>query len=346
MSAGLDLAQACRSTTRGGPASCCGCFARWPSSPATSPKCRLAIGLTCCSACRWSPAVLVTVLDVARAAGCCSGAGSAGSSRHHGSWSRPLASASRSSWPGCIHRWRACWPASCRGHDRHRSAMLYLASASSARRSEHNLYLHSSLLQKTRRHEHTVAAKRGAIRFATIDSTMALGLALTHQCRHPDLAAARITGPARNRERTGRRPTGCSRRCSASRPRAAFAWHAVLRAQLVRHRHARRPIVMEGFLDIRISPAARALLDPRLRHRAGGRRPAWYGSEGANSLLVFSQVILSLHCPSPSCRCCSSRRAQAPRRLRLRSWHGGAAGVGAAVVVVLTVWLLQRFVFG
>ena len=41
----------------------------------------------------------------------------------------------------------------------------------------HNLYLHSSIVQ-TRKIENTIEGKRSAIRFATIDSTVALMLAL------------------------------------------------------------------------------------------------------------------------------------------------------------------------
>ena len=57
-------------------------------------------------------------------------------------------------------------------------AMLYLAvGIVGATVMPHNLYLHSSLVQ-TRRHGRSEASRREAIRFATIDSTLALGLAL------------------------------------------------------------------------------------------------------------------------------------------------------------------------
>src|SRR5208283_1529356 len=57
-------------------------------------------------------------------------------------------------------------------------AMLYIAiSILGATVMPHNLYLHSSVVQ-TRRYEETAAGKREAIRFAVLDSTVALTFAL------------------------------------------------------------------------------------------------------------------------------------------------------------------------
>jgi len=49
----------------------------------------------------------------------------------------------------------------------------------------HNLYLHSSIVQ-TRKYEHTPEGRREAIKFATLDSSIALMLALDH----PDCVGA------------------------------------------------------------------------------------------------------------------------------------------------------------
>ena len=74
---------------------------------------------------------------------------------------------------------------------------------------------------------------------------------------------------------------------------------------------------------------------------------AWYGSAGANSLLVFSQVVLSMQLPF----------AIVPLLLfTTRKKHLGEFAFGrgmavllwaaAGIVVVLNVWMLQRLVFG
>ncbi|NWP00970.1 divalent metal cation transporter, partial [Escherichia coli] len=57
-------------------------------------------------------------------------------------------------------------------------AMLYIAiGILGATVMPHNLYLHSSIVQ-TRAFERTESGKREAVKLATIDSTVALGLAL------------------------------------------------------------------------------------------------------------------------------------------------------------------------
>src|SRR5450756_1611844 len=56
--------------------------------------------------------------------------------------------------------------------------MLYIAiGILGATVMPHNLYLHSSIVQ-TRKYEQTIVGKREAIKFATIDSTVALMFAL------------------------------------------------------------------------------------------------------------------------------------------------------------------------
>ena len=94
--------------------------------------------------------------------------------------------------------------------------MLYIAiGILGATVMPHNLYLHSSIVQ-TRRYELNAAGKREAIKFATIDSTVALMFALfinaailIRRRPRPFTPGAATTWP---RSRT---PTNCSRRCSA-----------------------------------------------------------------------------------------------------------------------------------
>src|SRR6202163_4710456 len=68
--------------------------------------------------------------------------------------------------------------------------MLYLAiGILGATVMPHNLYLHSSLVQ-TRAFKENAQGKREAIRFATLDSTLALGFSLFINAAIPVLAAA------------------------------------------------------------------------------------------------------------------------------------------------------------
>ena len=102
-------------------------------------------------------------------------------------------------------------------------------------------------------------------------------------------------------------------------------------------------IVMEGFLQIKLSPALRAFLTRIIAIVPAVVATAWYGSAGASALLVFSQVVLSLQLPF----------AIVPLLLfTTRRKHLGAFAFGrkmsfalwasAAVVVSLNVWMLQR----
>ena len=88
-------------------------------------------------------------------------------------------------------------------------AMLYIAiSILGATVMPHNLYLHSSVVQ-TRRYEETSAGKREAMRFAVLDSTVALTFALFINAAILIVAAATSTRrdtPTSPRSRT---PTSC-----------------------------------------------------------------------------------------------------------------------------------------
>ncbi|MGZ8259222.1 MAG: Nramp family divalent metal transporter [Caldimonas sp.] len=178
-------------------------------------------------------------------------------------------------------------------------AMLYLAvGIVGATVMPHNLYLHSSIVQ-TRGHERSDAGKREAIRFATIDSTLALGLALLINAAIMVVAAGvfhrpgvEAVGELADAHRllspllgVGIASTlfGVALVCSG----LSSSVTGTLAGQ----------IVMEGFLDLRLSPAKRALLTRSIAIVPAVAVTAWSGSSGANSLLVLSQVVLSLQLP-------------------------------------------------
>jgi manganese transport protein len=227
-------------------------------------------------------------------------------------------------------------------------AMLYLAvGIVGATVMPHNLYLHSSLVQ-TRRHEPSRAGKREAIRFATVDSTLALGLALLVNAAIMVLAAGAFHRPG---------AAAVSDLADAYRllspllgvgVASALFGVALVCAGLSSSLTGTLAgqIVMEGFLDIRISPAARALLTRAVAIVPAVVAVAWFGNSGANALLVFSQVVLSLQLPFAivplllfTTRSKVLGRYAFARPASLLLW------AAAAAVVLLNLWLLVHFVF-
>ena len=228
-------------------------------------------------------------------------------------------------------------------------AMLYLAvGIVGATVMPHNLYLHSAIVQ-TRRHERTHAARREAIRFATVDSSLALGLALLVNAAILILAAGAFHRP-------GSEPVGeladayrlLSPLLGVGLASALFGVALVcsgLSASVTGTLAGQ--IVMEGFLDIRISPAARAIVTRAIAIVPAVVVTAWYGSSGANSLLVFSQVVLSLQLPFAIV----PLLVFTTRRAYLGTFSFGRSmstllWAAAAVVVALNVWLLARLISG
>jgi manganese transport protein len=177
-------------------------------------------------------------------------------------------------------------------------AMLYLAiGIIGATVMPHNLYLHSSIVKH--RHGGTRAGMRQAIRFASIDSTLALGIAFL-------VSAAILVLAGGAFHRPGSAPV--EELADAYRLLSPLlgvgAASALFGAALVCSGLSASvtgtlagQIVMEGFLDLRVSPAARALLTRAIAIVPAALVVAWTGSRGANTLLVFSQVVLSLQLP-------------------------------------------------
>lgn len=226
--------------------------------------------------------------------------------------------------------------------------MLYLAvGIVGATVMPHNLYLHSSIVQ-TRKHVDTPAGKREAIRFATLDSNIALALALFVNAGILIVAAGVFHRP-------GQAPvTELSDAYRLLSPllgvgiASAVFGVALLASGLsssVTGTLAGQ-IVMEGFLKIQLSPARRALMTRSIAIVPAVIATAWYGSTGANALLVFSQVVLSLQLPFaivPLLWFTTSRKHLGAFAFgRGTSWLLWSA---AAVVVGLNAWLLQRLVF-
>jgi manganese transport protein len=102
-------------------------------------------------------------------------------------------------------------------------------------------------------------------------------------------------------------------------------------------------VVMEGFLDIKMSAASRALLTRCFAIVPAVIVTICYGGKGASALLVFSQVILSLQLPFAVVPLLwfTTRK----RHLGSFAFRPSTAAVmwGTAIVIVsLNIWMLQQ----
>ena len=177
--------------------------------------------------------------------------------------------------------------------------MLYLAiSIIGATVMPHNLYLHSALVH-TRRYEESIAGKREAIRFATIDSNIALGFALIingailvlaaatfHKSGHADIAelqdAYGLISPL----------LGAPLAATMFALALLFAGqNSTLTGTLAGQ------IVMEGFLHLRLRPWLRRLITRGLAVIPAAFVVAYMGEQATGDMLIGSQVVLSLQLP-------------------------------------------------
>ena len=174
-------------------------------------------------------------------------------------------------------------------------AMLYVAvGILGATVMPHNLYLHSSIVQ-TRKYEETSEGKKEAVKFAFIDSTIALSFALFinaailivaaatfHTSGHSDVAeiqdAYKLLTPL----------LGAGASTMFALALLASGQNSTLTGTLAGQ------IVMEGFLNIRIRPWLRRLITRGIAIIPAAIVAVLYGESGTAKLLVLSQVILSM----------------------------------------------------
>jgi manganese transport protein len=174
--------------------------------------------------------------------------------------------------------------------------MLYVAiGILGATVMPHNLYLHSSIVQ-TRKYEQNSAGKTEAIKFATLDSTIALTLALFINAGILIVSAATFHTRGQNNIAEIQdaykllSPTLGVSIASAVFGIALLAsgQNSTLTGTLAGQ------IVMEGFLEIRIRPWLRRLITRLLAIIPAVIVTLLYGESGTADLLVLSQVVLSL----------------------------------------------------
>jgi manganese transport protein len=174
--------------------------------------------------------------------------------------------------------------------------MLYIAiGILGATVMPHNLYLHSSIVQ-TRKYLDTVASKREAIRFATIDSSVALMSALFINGAILVMAAAAFHGTGH--EAVADIGDAYQLLSPLLGTKAASILFAV--ALLCSGQNATLTgtlagqIVMEGFINLRLRPWLRRLITRLIAIVPAVIVVSLYGERGSGQLLILSQVILSL----------------------------------------------------
>jgi manganese transport protein len=174
--------------------------------------------------------------------------------------------------------------------------MLYLAiGIIGATVMPHNLYLHSAIVQ-TRRYAETREGKKEAIKFATIDSTAALTIALFVNASILILAAAVFftngIGEVAAIEEAYKLLSPLVGVSIASTLFAiallAAGQNATITGTLAGQ------IIMEGFINLRIKPWVRRIITRLLAIVPAIVVIGIYGDGAATDLLILSQVVLSL----------------------------------------------------
>jgi NRAMP (natural resistance-associated macrophage protein) metal ion transporters len=174
-------------------------------------------------------------------------------------------------------------------------SMLYVAiGILGATVMPHNLYLHSSIVQ-TRRYEETPSGRREAVRFAFIDSTIALSFALFINAAILIIAAATFHTSGHTEVAEIQDAFKLLTPLLGAGASAVFALALLASGQnsTITGTLAGQ-IVMEGFLNIRLRPWLRRLITRGIAIVPALIVAIIYGESGTAKLLVLSQVILSM----------------------------------------------------
>jgi manganese transport protein len=177
--------------------------------------------------------------------------------------------------------------------------MLYIAiGILGATVMPHNLYLHSSIVQ-TRAFGASVRDRREALRFAVLDSTLALGFALFVNAAILILGAAAFhTRGFHNVAEIADAYKLLSPVLGASLASTLFACALLASGQnSTLTGTLAGQIVMEGFLDIRLKPWVRRLITRAIAIIPAVLVIGIAGEGKVTSLLILSQVILSFQLP-------------------------------------------------
>ena len=226
--------------------------------------------------------------------------------------------------------------------------MLYVAvGILGATVMPHNLYLHSSIVQ-TRQYEETPPGKREAVRYAFIDSTIALSFALFINAAILIIAAATFhntghseVGEIQDAYKLLTPLLGAGASTVFALALLASGQNSTITGTLAGQ------IVMEGFLNIRLRPWLRRLITRLIAIVPAVIVSLLYGESGTARLLVLSQVILSMQLSFavfPLVMFTSDRLKMG--EFVNPVWLKVLAYFVACVIGGLNVWLLMQFFSG
>ena len=228
------------------------------------------------------------------------------------------------------------------------SGMLYIAiGIIGATVMPHNLYLHSSIVQ-TRAYPRTEEGRREAIKYATIDSTLALMLALFVNGAILVLAASVFHKTGRTDVIEIEQAYELLAPALGAALAATLFGVALLASGLNSTVTATLAgqIVMEGFLHLKMRPWAQRLMTRSIAIIPVVIVGSLYGDEGTARLLVLSQVILSMQLPFaviPLVSFVSSRKTMGAfvisKKLAATAW-----GIAAIIVGLNAKLLFDTFV--
>ncbi len=227
--------------------------------------------------------------------------------------------------------------------------MLYIAiGILGATVMPHNLYLHSSIVQ-TRNYARTRAGKKEAIKFATIDSTLALMLALFINAAILIVAAATFYSSGNHEvAEIGEAYQLLSPLLGVAGASTLFAIALLASGQSSTLTGTLAgQIVMEGFLNIRLRPWLRRLITRLIAIVPAVIVTALYGESGTAKLLVLSQVILSMQLSFavfPLVMFTSDPKKMG--EFVSPPWRIALAWSVAVLIAVLNIWLLLQVFSG
>ena len=212
----------------------------------------------------------------------------------------------------------------------------------------HNLYLHSAVVQ-TRAHARHEKGKREAIKFGTLDSSIALSIAFFVNAAILVLSAATfyVNGYGEVAEiDQAYQLLAPLLGVGAASVLFAVALLAAGQNSTVTATLAGQ-IILEGFLQVRLKPWIRRLVTRSLAIIPAVIIAILFGSGGLGRLLILSQIVLSLQLPFavlPLVYFTSSKKYMGKFVNKL--WLKIAVFLIANIITSLNAWLVGRTLFG
>lgn len=205
----------------------------------------------------------------------------------------------------------------------------------------HNLYLHSSLVQ-TRKIERTSAGIKNAIKMNLFDTTIALNMAFFVNAAILVLAAAAfyVNGFYHVAEIQDASQLLENLFGKAAPTFFAIALIAAGQSSTITGTLAGQ-IVMEGHLNLRIQPWLRRLMTRLLAIAPAMITIIYFGDEALGSLLILSQVVLSLQlgfAVIPLIHFNSDKKLM--KEFTIKTWVKILAWLSAAIIIYLNIQLV------